>query len=97
MNRLLADTLEILQPAIALGIIITCAYIGYTLPGNDPATWWKGAIFGGLMGSLAAIIICGLIANISLIEDHMRVMADDVEEMRARDEFRAEQEAREEA
>ncbi|WP_421850644.1 hypothetical protein [Oricola sp.] len=36
-----------------------------------------------------AALICGLIANLSLIEQHLALIADDIEEMRARDAERA--------
>jgi predicted histidine transporter YuiF (NhaC family) len=40
---------------------------------------------GVVAGLIAAALVCGLIANLSLIEQHLALIADDIEEMRARE------------
>ena len=44
-----------------------------------------GAGLGVVAGLIVAALVCGLIANLSLIEQHLALIADDIEEMRARD------------
>ena len=84
-SKVLAEALEVLNPSIGIVIVVLGGYFGFR------TAYWAGEnlTFGaglGVMGGLIlAALICGLIANLSLIEQHLALIADDIEEMRARD------------
>ena len=61
----------------AISVIARAAWVGENLT--------FGAGLGVVGGLVVAALVCGLIANLSLIEQHLALMADDIEEMRARD------------
>ncbi len=84
-SRFLAELLETLNLSIGVVIIALGGYFGYR------TAWWAGENLtfgtglGVIAGAIAAALVCGLIANLSLIEQHLALIADDIEEMRARD------------
>ncbi|MEO0545193.1 MAG: hypothetical protein AAFY99_15380 [Pseudomonadota bacterium] len=84
-SKILAEALETLNPSIGLVIVGLGGYFGYRTAywAGDNLTF--GAGLGVLGGLIVAALICGLIANLSLIEQHLALIADDIEEMRARD------------
>lgn len=84
-SRFLAELLEAINLAIALVIIGFCSYAGYryAFAANENLTF--GAGLGFIGGLIVAALVCGLIANLSLIEQHLALIADDIEEMRARE------------
>lgn len=89
-SRFLADWLEALNAAIAVLIVTLGGYLGYraALFGGENLTFGVG--LGAMGGLIVAVLVCGLIANLSLIEQHLALIADDIEEMRARDSEEAE-------
>ena len=88
MNRMLADTLSALNLVLAIAIIVLGAVGGYRWAkvAGDNLTFGTG--IGLAIGVVAAAAICGLLAVLCLIESHLRLIADDVEEMRAGDPLR---------
>lgn len=88
-SRILAEALETLNMAIGAVIILLGGYFGYRSADWAGENLTFGAGLGIVAGIIAAAIVCGLIANLSLIEQHLALIADDIEEMRARDEEEA--------
>jgi hypothetical protein len=83
-SRFLAELLEALNLVLA-AVIVSGGYLGYreaALDRREPDVW-RGD--GRGRGLIVAALVCGLIANLSLIEQHLALIADDIEEMRARD------------
>ena len=84
-SRFLAELLETLNPALAAIIVLACGYGGYRWADGVGENLTFGAGLGVVAGLVVAALVCGLIANLSLIEQHLALIADDIEEMRARD------------
>ena len=84
-SRVLAEALETLNPAIGLVIVALGGYFGFRTAYWAGENLTFGSGLGALGGIIVAALICGLIANLSLIEQHLALIADDIEEMRARD------------
>ena len=84
-SRFLAELLETINPGIAAAIVAICSYCGYRQAYLAGENLTFGAGLGLVAGLVVAALVCGLIANLSLIEQHMALIADDIEEMRARD------------
>jgi hypothetical protein len=84
-SRFLAELLETVNPGIAAAIIAICSYFGYWQAYVAGENLTFGAGLGLVAGLVIAALVCGLIANLSLIEQHLALIADDIEEMRARD------------
>lgn len=84
-SRFLAELLETLNLAIAIAIIGLCGYAGFRFADHVGENLTFGAGLGVVAGLIMAALVCGLIANLSLIEQHLALMADDIEEMRARE------------
>lgn len=84
-SRVLAEALEALNVAIAVAIVVLGGYFGYRTAYWAGENLTFGAGLGVVAGLIAAALICGLIANLSLIEQHLALIADDIEEMRARE------------
>lgn len=89
-SRMIAEALETLNMTIGAIIIVLAGYFGYRFADLAGENLTFGAGLGIVAGIIAAAIVCGLIANLSLIEQHLALIADDIEEMRARDEEQAE-------
>lgn len=76
MNRLLASTLEILNIVLAAGIVVVsmafftgfCTALGYSSS--------TSLIIATIIGVVIAGVVCGSIAMIALIENHLRVIAE---------------------
>ena len=88
-SRPLAELLEAVNPSLAAVIVGGGAWAGYRIAGATGENLTFGAGLGLVGGLVVAALICGLIANLSLIEQHLALIADDIEEMRARDAERA--------
>ncbi|MEW9837995.1 hypothetical protein [Mesorhizobium marinum] len=84
MHRMLADLLSAINALLAVVIVLLGAASGYQWAKSAGENLTFGAGMGLVAGLVAAAIICGLLAIASLIERHLRLIADDVEEMRAR-------------
>ncbi|WP_051541031.1 hypothetical protein [Ahrensia sp. 13_GOM-1096m] len=84
-SRVLAEVLESLNLAIGVIIVLMGGYFGYRTAYWAGENLTFGAGLGVVAGLVAAALVCGLIANLSLIEQHLALIADDIEEMRARD------------
>ncbi|SFQ06563.1 hypothetical protein SAMN05216176_101180 [Nitratireductor indicus] len=69
MNRILADALSALNIAIAIVVVLGFTYFGYR------ALSGFGASIGFVVGALTAVLICGYVAYLSLIESHLRKLA----------------------
>lgn len=82
MNRLLADLLSAINLFIALAMVVVGGVIGFQMARNagDNITFGMGV--GAIVGLLAAAVLCGILAVLILIERHLRLIADDVDEMR---------------
>lgn len=85
MNRYLADLLADLNLVLAVAIVILGGLggFGYARETGDNLTFGVG--IGLIVGVIVAAILCGLLAMLALIERHLRLIADDVEQMRHRD------------
>lgn len=85
MNRALADILATLNVGLAILIVFAGGFLGYRLALQTGENLTFGAGIGLIAGLAVASLICGLLAIATLVEQHLRLIADDVEEMRARD------------
>jgi len=84
-SRFLAELLETLNPALAAIIVAAGGYLGYRAAASVGENLTFGAGMGIVGGLIVSALVCGLIANLSLIEQHLALIADDIEEIRARD------------
>ena len=84
-SKVLAEALESLNLAIGAAIVVLGGYFGYRTAYWAGENLTFGAGLGVVAGLITAALICGLIANLSLIEQHLALIADDIEEMRARE------------
>lgn len=84
-SRILAEALETLNMTIGAVIIALGTYFGYRTAYWAGENLTFGAGLGFVAGLIVAALVCGLIANLSLIEQHLALIADDIEEMRARE------------
>ncbi|SEQ38126.1 hypothetical protein SAMN05428969_2840 [Devosia sp. YR412] len=84
MNRLLADTLGVLNGVLAIVIILGGAVVGMgsTLGAGNRIV---GLAIGSVAGFFIAGGLCGLIAFLVLIESHLRDIADATTQSGARD------------
>lgn len=71
MNRVLAETLTLLNGVIAIVIFIIGLAGGYRLSGGT----MMGTLSGGFVGFLFAALTCGAIAYLALIERHLAKIA----------------------
>lgn len=71
MNRLLAQSLNALNGVIAVLIVIIGAAAGFYGTMGSPV----GLILGGIAGFLVAVLACGVIAYLALIERHLARLA----------------------
>lgn len=85
MNRMLADLLTAINGLLAIIIVLCGGVVGFQWAKNTNDNLTFGFGMGIVAGLIVAALICGLLAIVSLIERHLRLIADDVEEMRARD------------
>lgn len=84
-SRILAEALETLNMTIGAVIVSLGTYFGYRTAYWAGENLTFGSGLGFVAGLIVAALICGLIANLSLIEQHLALIADDIEEMRARE------------
>lgn len=71
MNRVLAETLTLLNGVIAIVIFIIGLAGGYRLSGGT----MMGTLSGGFVGFLFSALACGAIAYLALIERHLAKIA----------------------
>lgn len=71
MNRVLAETLTLLNGVIAIVIFIIGLAGGYRLSGGT----MMGTLSGGFVGFLVAALACGTLAYLALIERHLAKIA----------------------
>lgn len=71
MNRVLAETLTLLNGVIAIVIFIIGLAGGYRLSGGT----MMGTLSGGFVGFVFAALTCGVIAYLALIERHLAKIA----------------------
>lgn len=77
MLKLLVDFLSGIIKVLAAGCIIGGAIAGYLQAPRLDVDPWAGALIGFAVGFLVASVGGGLIACFILIENHLRVLADD--------------------
>ena len=82
MNRLIVDLLADFVGVIAAAIVVVGGVWGYRygVELGDNLTVTTG--FGLILGVLAAVVICGLLSGLVLIENHLRYIADDIDALR---------------
>ncbi len=71
MNRILAETLTLLNGIIAIAIFVIGLAGGYRLSGGT----MMGTLSGGFVGFLFAALACGTLAYLALIEQHLEKIA----------------------
>ena len=82
MNRVIVDLLADLVGILAIALVIAGGVIGYRYGVDIGANLSVTAGFGALMGALVALIACGILSALVLIENHLRYIADDIDAMR---------------
>ena len=82
MNRLIVDVLADLLGLVAVGIALAGAVLGYRYGVQEGLnlTVWAG--FGLLAGALVALVVCGSLSLLVLMENHLRYIADDIDALR---------------
>lgn len=76
MNRFIFDTLTFLNGLIAVASVVICAYAGSASPLLSQSAKVTGAVFGGIIGLIVAALLCGTIAFMALLEQHLRTIAE---------------------
>lgn len=76
MNRFLASTLSALNLIYAVLITLGGIGIGAATADQSGAPALIGMVLGGIVGVLAASMLCGLVAFLTLIERHLSHLAD---------------------
>lgn len=71
MNRILAESLTLLNGVIAIAIFVIGLAGGYRLSGGT----MMGTLSGGFVGFLFAALACGTLAYLALIEQHLAKIA----------------------
>ena len=84
MNRLLAETLSILNGSIAVLIVLAGAYMAYQASSGSLIVIAAGAVLGGIVAAL----VCGVISYLALIEGHLAIIASQKQESRSSDQRR---------
>jgi hypothetical protein len=85
MTRMLSDMLASLNVVTAVVITLGGGAAGWSsLHSIGGGTAVVGILLGLLLGSLAAAAICGTLATLVLIENHLRNIAAVSDELRAR-------------
>ena len=82
MNRLIVDLLSDLVGLIAIALVVVGGVIGYRYGVDAGSNLTFSAGFGALTGALAALVACGILSALVLIENHLRYIADDIDAMR---------------
>ena len=82
MNRIIVDLLADFMGAIALAIVLTGLVLGYRYGVDAGANLTVSTGFGFLLGIVSAIVLCGLLSALVLIENHLRYIADDIDALR---------------
>ena len=82
MNRLIVDLLSDLMGAIAGGIVVIGGVLGYRYGVEEGVNLTFASGFGLLAGVLFALIVCGILSSLVLMENHLRYIADDIDALR---------------
>ena len=82
MNRLIVDLLADLVGVIAAALVIAGGVLGYRYGIDTGANLTVSAGFGLLLGALTALVACGILSALVLIENHLRYIADDIDALR---------------
>ena len=82
MNRIIVDILADFMGAIAFAIVLASVVLGYRYGVDAETNLTVATGFGLLLGAIAAIVVCGLLSALVLIENHLRYIADDIDDMR---------------
>lgn len=82
MNRLIVDLLADLVGVIAVALVIVGGVLGYRYGIDVGANLTVTAGFGLLLGALVALVACGMLSALVLIENHLRYIADDIDALR---------------
>jgi len=76
MNRFIFDTLTFLNGLIAVASVVICAYAASASPLLSQSAKAISAILGGIVGLIVAALLCGTIAFMALLEQHLRTIAE---------------------
>lgn len=90
-SRFISEWVEALNFAIGSAIVGLGAYFGYRTAFWAGENLTFGAGLGFVGGLLLAALVCGIIANLSLIEQHLALIADDIDDIREMEEAEAEE------
>lgn len=82
MNRLIVDVLADFMGLIAIGIVVTGGVLGYGYGMEEGVNLTFAAGLGLVIGALTALVACGLLSALVLIENHLRYIADDIDALR---------------
>lgn len=82
MNRLIVDLLADLVGLVAIALVIVGGVLGYQYGIEQGANLSVTAGFGALLGALVALVSCGILSALVLIENHLRYIADDIDALR---------------
>ena len=82
MNRLIVDVLADFMGVLAIGILAVGGVLGYRYGLEEGVNLTFATGFGVLSGLLVALVTCGLLSALVLIENHLRYIADDIDALR---------------
>ena len=82
MNRLIVDRLADLVGLIAVALVVVGGVMGYRYGIDVGANLTFATGFGVLLGALVALVACGILSALVLIENHLRYIADDIDALR---------------
>ena len=82
MNRLIVDLLADLVGLIAIALVVVGGVWGYRWGIEEGANLTVAAGSGALLGALVALVACGILSALVLIENHLRYIADDIDALR---------------
>ena len=82
MNRLIVDLLADLVGLIAVALVIVGGVMGYRWGLEEGVNLTFSAGVGALLGALVALVSCGILSALVLIENHLRYIADDIDALR---------------
>ena len=82
MNRLIVDLLADFMGVLAVGIVVLGGVLGYRYGIEEGVNLTAASGFGLVFGLAVALIACGLLSALVLIENHLRYIADDIDALR---------------
>lgn len=75
MNKFLVNKLSELNGVLALTIVFSLTIAGFMLTQGNLIAAIFGAFAGAIIGCIIAVIFCGLIAYLVIIEKHLSIIA----------------------